>query len=196
MCAPASPKSDHAPSNRIGYIAQWLERLTADQQVPGSNPGVPLRNIMEIIFLSPREACGIPWRCAERAHLLYPYSDSRSRERASSSSSSSRSSSSSFPRWLLLARCRCGCSRLFGTFEFRLLRVLAEGRFVHCATRISALARKRQVAYSALAHHCHPHVSYSAFPIGWHASRCERGNRVFSSPLSWKFSPRRASSVG
>ena len=24
-----------------GYIAQWLERLTADQQVPGSNPGVP-----------------------------------------------------------------------------------------------------------------------------------------------------------
>ena len=25
----------------MGYIAQWLERLTADQQVPGSNPGVP-----------------------------------------------------------------------------------------------------------------------------------------------------------
>jgi len=24
-----------------GYRAQWLERLTADQQVPGSNPGVP-----------------------------------------------------------------------------------------------------------------------------------------------------------
>ena len=24
-----------------GYISQWLERLTADQQVPGSNPGVP-----------------------------------------------------------------------------------------------------------------------------------------------------------
>ena len=23
-----------------GYIAQWSERLTADQQVPGSNPGV------------------------------------------------------------------------------------------------------------------------------------------------------------
>ena len=25
----------------VGYIAQWLERLTADQQVPSSNPGVP-----------------------------------------------------------------------------------------------------------------------------------------------------------
>ena len=24
-----------------GDIAQWLERLTADQQVPGSNPGAP-----------------------------------------------------------------------------------------------------------------------------------------------------------
>ena len=24
-----------------GYIAQWFERLTADQQVPGSNPGMP-----------------------------------------------------------------------------------------------------------------------------------------------------------
>ena len=23
----------------LGYIAQWLERLTADQQVPGSIPG-------------------------------------------------------------------------------------------------------------------------------------------------------------
>ena len=26
--------------NVIGYIAQWLERLNADQQVPGFNPGV------------------------------------------------------------------------------------------------------------------------------------------------------------
>ena len=25
----------------LRYIAQWLERLTADQQVPGANPGVP-----------------------------------------------------------------------------------------------------------------------------------------------------------
>ena len=30
-----------APVKVTGYIAQWLERLTADQQVPGSNPGVP-----------------------------------------------------------------------------------------------------------------------------------------------------------
>ena len=28
-------------SGAYGYIAQWLERLTADQQVPGSNPGAP-----------------------------------------------------------------------------------------------------------------------------------------------------------
>ena len=28
-------------SNSYGCIAQWLERLTADQQVPGSNPGAP-----------------------------------------------------------------------------------------------------------------------------------------------------------
>ena len=27
--------------SKHGYIAQWLEWLTADQQVPGSNPGVP-----------------------------------------------------------------------------------------------------------------------------------------------------------
>ncbi len=29
-----------------GYIAQLLERLTADQQVPGSNPGVPFVNVV------------------------------------------------------------------------------------------------------------------------------------------------------
>ena len=28
-------------STANGYIAQWLERLTADQHAPGSNPGVP-----------------------------------------------------------------------------------------------------------------------------------------------------------
>ena len=32
--------AEHVPRPG-GYIAQWLERLTADQQVPGSNPGVP-----------------------------------------------------------------------------------------------------------------------------------------------------------
>jgi hypothetical protein len=32
----------------IGYIAQWLERLTADQQVPGSNPGVPSYNLFPL----------------------------------------------------------------------------------------------------------------------------------------------------
>ena len=31
----------NAPKLAPGYIAQWLERLTADQQAPGSNPGVP-----------------------------------------------------------------------------------------------------------------------------------------------------------
>ena len=35
---PSNKQSDTKPP---GYIAQWLERLTADQQVPGSNPGVP-----------------------------------------------------------------------------------------------------------------------------------------------------------
>ena len=32
-----------------GYIAQWLERLTADQQVPGSNPGVPFVFVREVL---------------------------------------------------------------------------------------------------------------------------------------------------
>ena len=48
MSAPALPserRSSQATANfemvSTGYIAQWLERLTADQQVPGSNPGVP-----------------------------------------------------------------------------------------------------------------------------------------------------------
>ena len=31
----------NAPTLALGCIAQWLEWLTADQQVPGSNPGVP-----------------------------------------------------------------------------------------------------------------------------------------------------------
>ena len=40
------PQSRTAVLNNLqlnGYIAQWLERLTADQQVPGSNPGVPFQ---------------------------------------------------------------------------------------------------------------------------------------------------------
>ena len=41
-----------------GYIAQWLERLTADQQVPGSNPGVP-----SFVSVHPRSVV------AERQHL-------------------------------------------------------------------------------------------------------------------------------
>ena len=39
-----APKARYPGPNRRGYIAQWLERLTADQQVPGSNPGVPSFN--------------------------------------------------------------------------------------------------------------------------------------------------------
>ena len=43
-----------------GYIAQWLERLTADHQVPGSNPGVP--------FMARTQAAIILWR-----HLMHAY---------------------------------------------------------------------------------------------------------------------------
>ena len=35
-----------------GYIAQWSERLTADQQVPGSNPGTPSHEFFLADFLS------------------------------------------------------------------------------------------------------------------------------------------------
>ena len=35
-------------NSSIGYIAQWLERLTADQQVPGSNPGVPFLQLFDL----------------------------------------------------------------------------------------------------------------------------------------------------
>ena len=38
-CHTASSSVAHSAS--LGYIAQWSERLTADQQVPGSNLGVP-----------------------------------------------------------------------------------------------------------------------------------------------------------
>lgn len=43
-----------------GYIAQWLERLTADQQVPGSNPGMPfvfvVASLIPTKFVSLRRA--------------------------------------------------------------------------------------------------------------------------------------------
>ena len=41
-----------------GYIAQWLERLTADQQVPGSNPGVP--SFPELLTPKKEEEHSIP----------------------------------------------------------------------------------------------------------------------------------------
>ena len=49
-----------------GYIAQWLERLTADQQVPGSNPGVPfcrgIGNVRRPADLKPFSNCNRFWR--------------------------------------------------------------------------------------------------------------------------------------
>ena len=46
-----------------GYIAQWSERLTADQQVPGSNPGVP--SVAALVRASARtcalEHCPAVW---------------------------------------------------------------------------------------------------------------------------------------
>ena len=41
----------NAPKLAPGYIAQWLERLTADQQVPGSNPGVPFLSCCRSVTL-------------------------------------------------------------------------------------------------------------------------------------------------
>ena len=41
VCKVKSPRTTTVAMLPTGYIAQWLERLTADQQVPGSNPGVP-----------------------------------------------------------------------------------------------------------------------------------------------------------
>ena len=51
-----------------GYIAQWLERLTADQQVPGSNPGVPFRPAHQL----PGTSClgCSEWRCDRRGCVL------------------------------------------------------------------------------------------------------------------------------
>ena len=57
-----------------GYIAQWLEPLTADQQVPGSNPGVPF-----LSFPSQRGGrhwtklleIAIPWWIAKPGRLAH-----------------------------------------------------------------------------------------------------------------------------
>ena len=51
-----------------GYIAQWLERLTADQQVPGSNPGVP------------SSLCLLPYGLNFRAQLQSPCFASKDRK--------------------------------------------------------------------------------------------------------------------
>ena len=61
--------------DRHGYIAQWLERLTADQQVPGSNPGVPSFFVIKFLACVMAQAEGHmgifalyhvckKWRCA------------------------------------------------------------------------------------------------------------------------------------
>ena len=42
-----------------GYIAQWLERLTADQQVPGSNPGVPFHDPLRASSIQPIAHVGL-----------------------------------------------------------------------------------------------------------------------------------------
>jgi hypothetical protein len=61
LCALDCPESPHN-----GYIAQWLERLTADQQVPGSNPGVPslcARFLFGFRVLFVRLACAAALAC-------------------------------------------------------------------------------------------------------------------------------------
>ena len=48
-------------SGFIGYIAQWLERLTADQQVPGSNPVCPLSRAMQCRYDNANIASKSAW---------------------------------------------------------------------------------------------------------------------------------------
>ena len=50
-----------------GYIAQWLERLTADQQVPGSNPSVPFPICFRWDYRSAERLCK---QCACRESSL------------------------------------------------------------------------------------------------------------------------------
>ena len=52
-----------------GYIAQWLERLTADQQVPGSNPGVPS---FLLIVLGQYDDLPATWRRRATTRLAPP----------------------------------------------------------------------------------------------------------------------------
>ena len=40
----------HCGHRTQGYIAQWLEQLTADQQVPGSIPGGDIGSILIGMF--------------------------------------------------------------------------------------------------------------------------------------------------
>ena len=59
----------------LGFIAQWLERLTADQQVPGSNPGVPsarltLSTYLLWLFTAACAASGGRWVVACGLHAL------------------------------------------------------------------------------------------------------------------------------
>ena len=58
-----------------GCIAQWLERLTADQQVPGSNPGAPslLLDFDPPSFsYTPRSRAFVNG-CEKRAAVSYPH---------------------------------------------------------------------------------------------------------------------------
>ena len=48
LCLSTSPKL--AARWQHGYIAQWVERLTADQQVPGPNLGVPSSKIIHSVL--------------------------------------------------------------------------------------------------------------------------------------------------
>ena len=61
---------------RHGYIAQWLERLTADQQGSGSNPGVPFyfaRYLWNVAF--PLSVASSSWRLTFSCALawLWPF---------------------------------------------------------------------------------------------------------------------------
>ena len=81
-----------------GYIAQWLERLTADQQVPGSNPGVPFlqsgngQQIPETLELAAflvqhKMLCTCTpkaRRCAELSHPCFKHDGVEPLERCSS----------------------------------------------------------------------------------------------------------------